>query len=326
MGNVQNVQKVISSKKKKSFINLMTKTVEAIAIVDVSGKFIFVNQALIDLYQGASEFVFLHKKFLDLSAPTQPQFGIKAEQAEIRVINAILGTLNQTNDFDWVISTFKKKEICVHIWATLIDLAGDISLKFVIRPTINFLDPRIRKNSDLKLSSPQILNIDENDLSSNEINSSNSDLKQTTQPSDKPVLISIEDQDLEDTIDTQIDEIKMSVRSSEDPELELKVVNYLNRIHNLCFNWISNKNLEIQNLSEKIQVERQSFRKKYQQLESHLQRRLDGYETERDVKKNVSNENQELKEKLDNLTQIIQEQFQVTEKLYKFYRDDLSVF
>eukprot|EP01156_Anaeramoeba_ignava_P023450 Anaeramoba_ignava/c21556_g4_i1.p1 GENE.c21556_g4_i1~~c21556_g4_i1.p1 ORF type:complete len:121 (-),score=41.35 c21556_g4_i1:182-544(-) len=118
----------------------------------------------------------------------------------------------------------------------------------------------------------------------------------------------------------------MSVRSSEDPELELKVVNYLNRIHNLCFNWISNKNLEIQNLSEKIQVERQSFRKKYQQLESHLQRRLDGYETERDVKKNVSNENQELKEKLDNLTQIIQEQFQVTEKLYKFYRDDLSVF
>ncbi|KAJ5076067.1 hypothetical protein M0811_06929 [Anaeramoeba ignava] len=322
MGNSQKINTVISLKKKRAYLRVFANSKEAIVIVDVSGSFVYVNSSSLELYQASSELELSMHKFLNLSAVNQPQLGVSSEQAEIKIINTVLNEPNQTTDFDWVLKTIKKKEICVHIWATLVDLAGDITLKFIIRPTINFLDPKVMKSQEIKFSTPQLLNIDENDLSSTDHFSSTEN--QTNQNPQKQILISLEDQDLEDTLENKIDEIKMTVRSSDDPDIELRIVKVLNSLHNLSTNWLSSKNTEIQKLSEKIQIERQSFRKKYQQLESHLQRRLDGYETERDVKKNVVSENKELKEKFHFLIKLIRDQFQVTEKLYSFYRSDLS--
>ncbi|KAJ5075201.1 hypothetical protein M0811_07554 [Anaeramoeba ignava] len=335
MGIKHSISTVISSRKKKSFLKLLGFSIESIILVNNSDKILYANSVAENFFCDSTKKSLTHFKFSEISNQNQFQMNKSFQEAQIEIIDKIIKANDQAYDFDWVMKTISGKELLVHIWATLIDFGGEICVQQIIRKTPNFKKTETSQKSETSQEKNSESNLDSNSEKSGIISKNNpfnqidvSNLSSTDKTSTSsqvtpvinirnPTFLSVEDQEFEEDLENKIDTTKMKIRSFDDPEIELKIVDALNSIQKLSLEWISSKNLFLQDISDRIQSERQKFRQKYNQLESQLQRRLGGFEAEKEVKNSVVKKNEKLKKQLDSISEIIKEQSPITQKLYQ---------
>ncbi|KAJ5079801.1 hypothetical protein M0811_04114 [Anaeramoeba ignava] len=79
-------------------------------------------------------------------------------------------------------------------------------------------------------------------------------------------------------------------------------------------NFSKNKELQIQALVEKLRSEKEKQKKRYQELESHLQRRMSDIDSfqETNKEKSILDENAILKKKFSDLADLLKQQEQLT--------------
>ncbi|KAJ3441827.1 hypothetical protein M0812_13845 [Anaeramoeba flamelloides] len=100
--------------------------------------------------------------------------------------------------------------------------------------------------------------------------------------------IFLSDGEAEEDFDDEITSMKDSTRSLSNSKFEQKIIDKINLIEVLFENTLETKNSEILNAIECLKKERNIQRRKYDELETLLQRRLTGLETEKTTMKSMS--------------------------------------
>ncbi|KAJ6254197.1 hypothetical protein M0813_12755 [Anaeramoeba flamelloides] len=88
-----------------------------------------------------------------------------------------------------------------------------------------------------------------------------------------------------------IEKIEYKIENSESNHLKKKIDNCLKGLYDIFCEAIEARDKQINNLTEKIKSEKKKHNKKFENLESHLQRRLTGLQSEKETKKQMMEEN-----------------------------------
>ncbi|KAJ6232694.1 hypothetical protein M0813_04499 [Anaeramoeba flamelloides] len=131
--------------------------------------------------------------------------------------------------------------------------------------------------------------------------------------------IFLSDGETEENFDDEITSMKESVRSLSNTKFEQKIIDKINLIEVLFENALETKNAEILYSIECLKNERAIQRRKYNELETLLQRRLTGLETEKMTMKNMSCHFSVLDQKKKLSTKLLKQYLEINDKIMKIF-------
>ncbi|KAJ5072500.1 jm1 protein [Anaeramoeba ignava] len=329
MGNTFDPTKAqvkISKRKKKKYFQKLENTIESIVIVDQKEMCVFANDSFVRMMGGRSKDQIIGFGISAFSPPTQPHLGKDSSLAAMECVHKTITSEQGCYDFDWEHIDMQQNHFFAHVWASFISLDGEPVIQAVVRKTT-----RIRKTKE-KLDTPTQLRRErstrETDSERNfsapseallrpkfDDSSESSQFSQSTNEMSTKLqnLVVPEDDNHQDIIDR----LKEYARSSDNIELEKKMVSLLNDLETCFDSAIKTRNEHIQKLHSKIEKERKANRSKYSELESHLQKRLRELDVEREQTKTIIETNKFLNERMKKQNVLIQKLKPMVDELFE---------
>ncbi|KAJ3426186.1 hypothetical protein M0812_28636 [Anaeramoeba flamelloides] len=121
-----------------------------------------------------------------------------------------------------------------------------------------------------------------------------------------------------------ISKIENKVENSESPSLKRQIDEKLQQVFNVFYEAINSRDEQIKKLNEKLKVERKNHKKKFEKLESHLQRRLTGLQSEKETKKQMMEENLTFRRNLKEVDDFILKQNDSFNRIAPFVNESVN--
>ncbi|KAJ3431911.1 hypothetical protein M0813_01353 [Anaeramoeba flamelloides] len=118
-----------------------------------------------------------------------------------------------------------------------------------------------------------------------------------------------------------VERIQNKVENSESNHLKKKIDNCLREVYDIFCEAIEDRDKQINNLTEKIKSEKKKHNKKFENLESHLQRRLTGLQSEKETKKQMMEENLLYRRNSNEFEELLNKQNQSISRLSKITKE-----
>ncbi|KAJ3446518.1 hypothetical protein M0812_08328 [Anaeramoeba flamelloides] len=121
-----------------------------------------------------------------------------------------------------------------------------------------------------------------------------------------------------------ISKIENKVENSESSSLKNQIDEKLEQVFNIFSEAINSRDEQIKKLNEKLKVERKNHKKKFEKLESHLQRRLTGLQSEKETKKQMMEENLTFRRNLKEVEDFILKQNESFNRIVPFVNESVN--
>ncbi|KAJ6227718.1 hypothetical protein M0813_09621 [Anaeramoeba flamelloides] len=147
--------------------------------------------------------------------------------------------------------------------------------------------------------------------------SSSKQRRESFKKSAKISTIFLSDGEAEEDFDDEVTFLKNAVRSLSNSKYEQNLIEKLNKIEVIFENTLETKNIEILNAIDYLKKERTIQRQKYDELETLLQRRLTGLETEKTTMKSMSSDYSILDQKKQISTKLLKQYCKINNQIMK---------
>ncbi|KAJ5072210.1 hypothetical protein M0811_09590 [Anaeramoeba ignava] len=314
MGN-DLVSKKISKKGNKKYFKSIQESKEAVLIIDHLTLINQVNPSFIKLSGYPNDTQIIGKRISEISAAQQPHLGLRSDLAVLSVLKKILNSVSGTYQTPWFFKFphQEKTEIIYTVWITLFSLNNKQFAQLILRKNETTTEKTAKKEDHQP--SPVISLLDTHSGTTTD-----STEDEDTQEADKRFEEQNQEEP-EEVLNQHIELIQQKLELVKDPANQEKIRNHLKEVFDSMFDAFHYKNEQISKIKDRLDRERAEHQKKYEKLEQHLQRRLGGIKTEKNVKKTVLDENQIIKNKLTRLLLVLDRQSEVTKELYRLIEE-----
>ncbi|KAJ6253454.1 hypothetical protein M0813_13425 [Anaeramoeba flamelloides] len=351
MGNTTDLPSYPPSSLKKHFKSL-ERHKDPILVFDSNQEIIFANRLSLKLFKSKKNKLF-HSSLYQISTDFQPHQQKETPQAIVQEIN---GFGNEgPKSFQWYFKTSQSKEFMCSIYLNLFRSDGKLLCTAFLRNIqSNKVTKNTNKNSNENRRLDQktlesneslmdLLSIPKKTTNINSNSNQNKVKKSASSPSLKIVktsfntttnnsmqkkrvarnttkeekhhLLSFDDYDTKMT--DILEGIKTIIRDSDDFSLENEVTQDLNEIYKVFKSAIVYRDSRVTKLNETIVEDRKTHKKKYQELESHLQRRLVGLKGEQELKESLQAENDFFQKNFNEMKRLMRIQQKALKKMKK---------
>ncbi|KAJ3425178.1 selenoprotein w [Anaeramoeba flamelloides] len=132
---------------------------------------------------------------------------------------------------------------------------------------------------------------------------------------DKHHILTFDDYDTKMT--DKLEKIKTIIWDSDDFSLENEVIQDLNDVYEVFKSAITYRDSRVAQLNKTLNEDRKKNKKKYQELESHLQRRLIGLKGEQELKQSLQSENNFFQKNFNEMNKLVRIQKNALKKMRK---------
>ncbi|KAJ6226171.1 hypothetical protein M0813_01140 [Anaeramoeba flamelloides] len=329
MGNRSNSTLIkIDGRTFKDYKKMIKKSPDCYMQIDSSGDIVDVNRSTVKLFKARSRKKFNKFKLNEITPKVQPHLKQETEKA---IVNKIIQTLERAkqgkgNEFVWLYKDCEDQELWVHIRLRAINLVGSFVIEGLLKPIDNPEEVHKKlskmKNSGNEQKNNKKQSKSDSESSEEEESEDSESLDNEGNYSDKmneisDRMLNLQDSDNLSQIFETLSKIKFLVRDAENIELEKLVVDKLNGIDNFFNEVLDNRNHHIYHLGERLMNERSENRKKYKQLEEHLQRRLGGMDYENEKKREIEISNENLTENIKKWQELLSAQISLQKSIKK---------
>ncbi|KAJ5071138.1 hypothetical protein M0811_10622 [Anaeramoeba ignava] len=301
--------KIIKKKEIKSYLKTIREAKEAMTLVTSENTVLEANDLYAKLFGLKSREDIVNKPLnMKLLAPFQPQLNKPLNEAMEELNKTILKDTTGSVDFYWLQKDIKNEDVWVHVYLTFVKIKGKMCFQCIVRKILNPLENEIKEkplDQSLYLVNPRFIGLNESESSQKEKDSFIDDSKSTTDFSDLEAKIEtdsttfttsnsttrsktsttktqstsnillLDSDEFEMRLDDKIDTIKSIIRANENPKLEKKVIDELNEIKSIFEECNKSNQTQISKLADRLKIERERNKDKYNELESHLQKNLE---------------------------------------------------
>ncbi|KAJ6255723.1 hypothetical protein M0813_11110 [Anaeramoeba flamelloides] len=342
MGNV-NGSRQLSKKSWRRYRKMIEKSKEAILLIDDQTNFTFINKKALEMLNAKNK----NRKKLDLkpqdiSPQRQEHLGISSDLAAKEIMTNVYKSKTGAVDFIWNHKKITGELFYVHVYLTMITVEGKANCQVIWRPVSGPNDSQKSKTS----IDPKYLNIEvkSSDVTSenalDETLSNNSDfnfentLSQTTSFStstktkkqdvstvNSNIPMELGELDIDTEFSNFQDSIKNIIRSTNDSIAEKKIIEQFKLFEQAFYDSLEIRDNYIKSLSEKNQKSKLNFKKKYRQLENHLQNKLLQAEKEKKKVTELEERNKKLLKRMEKYEKNLPRQKKLAKKLVKLLNE-----
>ncbi|KAJ5071139.1 a-type inclusion protein [Anaeramoeba ignava] len=313
MGQANAAKKKLAKKQTKEYKRLINECSEPIILANDKANFVFANKAAIKAFKAKNMKDIVSRGPPGLSAEYQPFFKMPTKEVAPIIVKTAFESPEGFYDFDFLHVDLNGKEFWCHVWLTPINWAGKFVLQGYTRPVSGpnivktfdlgeeasfFIKPVADKAKTLSKDESENSQQDFDTFAVDDFKSTteNSDIEIKQEKKDKqdkqekqdiqdiPIkdtstqmssVLLISNDEFEMDLDDSIDKIKSIIRSQENPKLEKKIVEELNKIKRVFEECNKSNQTHISKLADRLKTERERNKDKYNELESHLQKNLE---------------------------------------------------
>ncbi|KAJ6253550.1 hypothetical protein M0813_12963 [Anaeramoeba flamelloides] len=281
---------ILSKKQTKKFYSKLDKVHSPVAIVKTDFSILYTNKALNELF-GSPKNELLNQKLYNLSPSLQAHNNLKTTTHLLNIFSPMKN--GKSNDVSYVClqKTIDKLEFYAFVYATKKILNLEHCYQLVFKKTDNPNKENMSDLSSIKISLDETTTEGETDSQ-------------------------FEEDNIEEKFSKEIETIKQIINQTSDETFKNNFMKHLENSINIFDELVNKKNEKIDHFNEKLKSERKKYKTKYENLESHLQRRMDGLESEKNTKKGLMRKNMQLRNQVNKLTKLMENQ-QETSKLIK---------
>ncbi|KAJ6253070.1 hypothetical protein M0813_13567 [Anaeramoeba flamelloides] len=131
----------------------------------------------------------------------------------------------------------------------------------------------------------------------------------------------LEDECYEDKFQFEVNAIKKLVTQVDQNEFSQIFLQHLEKVIKIYTELVEKKNAKIEKFDNKLKIERKKYKSKYDGLQSHLQRRMDGLENNKNDKTKLMKKSLGLKSRVNKYTQLMRKHQIYIDKLNKLVED-----
>ncbi|KAJ3431390.1 kinetochore protein ndc80 [Anaeramoeba flamelloides] len=306
------VTRVYDKNEFKRFQKKTKKIKDALVIITKNLKIVHFNSGFQKLFNSSKSNITnsYFDKFL-------PEFQL---QYQSKSVDFLKQTFTKVIDEKQTISNYQAMHITAdgyEFWAlvyiSVIQIEEKLSFQLILKQT----------NNKLNSSTNSLPNVDSQLLEGN-LSTSGSDFSfssPTFSPRNEPPIlkkkinISISDDEVEDEMDDIISSIKFLTRSFNDSDMEQSIIGKMNKLTNSIDYLIQQKNEKITNLINEIKNDRLKHKKKYDQLEESLSRRITGVQNIKSQTKKSKNEYELMVSKMNEFIKLFESHQEIVKKM-----------
>ncbi|KAJ3432095.1 hypothetical protein M0812_21025 [Anaeramoeba flamelloides] len=342
MGNV-NGSRQLSKKSWKRYCKMIEKSNEAILLIDDKTNFTFINKKALEILNAKNQ----NRKKLDIkpqdiSPQRQEHLGIASDVAAKEIMKNIYESKTGSVDFIWNHKKITGELFYVHVYLTMITVEGKANCQVIWRLVSGPNDSEDNKTS----IDPKYLNIevrssegtsenilDETISNHSDFNFESSVSKSTSETrsrkskhQDRSNMISsipleLGDLDIDNEFSNFQDKIKNIIRSTNNSLAEKKIIEQFKSFEETFYQSLQLRDNYIKVLSEKNQKMKIDFKKKYRQLENHLQNKLIQAEKEKKKVDQFQQMNNTLLKRMEKYEKNLPRQKKMAKKLFRLMNE-----
>ncbi|KAJ5071137.1 hypothetical protein M0811_10621 [Anaeramoeba ignava] len=285
MGNSKS-SKIIKRKETETYLKSIREAKEPAMVIVVENHFCIEANDLYAKLLGLKSRKDIINKPIDpnFSAPFQPQFNKPTNEAIQELSEKLLKDTTGSIDFYWLSKNIKNEDVWIHLYITPIKIKGKQGFQCISRPILNPLENEIREtplDQSLYLVNPQFIAMNESESSQKEKNFFADESKSTTDFSDLEAKIETDSTTFTTSNSTTRSKTTRSTTKTKNPNQLLifyfliKVIDELNEIKSIFEECNKSNQTQISKLADRLKIERERNKDKYNELESHLQKNLE---------------------------------------------------
>ncbi|KAJ5074431.1 calmin [Anaeramoeba ignava] len=321
MGNVKFAQHTVSKEHTKKYEKQVRRSKECVLLLDETGKIYLANGRTAKMFGLRNSKVFMKQsQNFGLTPDYQPHLKTDTQTATRLLLEKAFKDGMVDNDF--LCRTFKGQEFWVHSWITPINFGGKLITQAIMRKIDQPLDSQedsVKKIApSQRLLNAEIFSSDPEDFPETVFSDSispqdtenSSPLNTIAKEEKKNQTFSLMIVSETDKISQTVDSLKEKIRAVDNPNIERNVIKGLNEISQIHTDVVESFQKKIEDSMTKLKAQSENYKKKYEELETHLQRRLVELES---IKKNSNKlklENANLWKSLNEISQVVENQKQ----------------
>ncbi|KAJ3445171.1 hypothetical protein M0812_11036 [Anaeramoeba flamelloides] len=338
MGNA-NTHTTLSQTSWRKYKKMISKSKEAILLIDDKTNFTFVNRAALTMLN--------IKKAKDIkitpaliSPLRQEHLGVDSKSGSEAVVKRVYESKNGKIDFVWQHQKITGELFYVRVYLTLVKVENKINCQTIWRK----VDGPNDTNSSMGSIDPRFVDIDvsafDSEYDKSSITKSNNSNKEkssrkvkegisTKKPNESEIksytsdfIIDVDQVDIDEEFVNFQDNVKNIVRSTNDSNAEKKIIQEFIDFEKVFYQSIESRDKYIKSLSEKNRKSKGDSRRKYRDLETHLQETLKKYTKEKEVREKIELENRKMKKKLEEVKTIFRKQKKMTKKITSIFENE----
>ncbi|KAJ6243142.1 a-type inclusion protein [Anaeramoeba flamelloides] len=233
-------------------------------------------------------------KLFDLSPAFQKHYNLGTKEYITKQFESIMSQKQSRVNYPCLQKTFDKLEFWSIVYVTTIQLNFEPCYQCIFKKTD---EPKDENITDFTLTI---------------------DLGATTTETETDYQ---EGECYEDKFQFETHEIKKIIRKINKKEFTESFLNHLEKMIKIYNELVEKKNEKIQNSNQKLKNERKKYKAKYDNLESHLQRRMDRLETNKNSKNKLMKKSMGLRNKVNKYTKLMQNHQKNIEKINELLED-----
>ncbi|KAJ6226168.1 hypothetical protein M0813_01137 [Anaeramoeba flamelloides] len=286
-------QKDFNKKQTKKFLKKLEKITSPVAILKTDYSLSFMNKACSHLF-GLTKTTMKNYKLFDLSPAFQKHFKQETKQYITKQLEPLVSGKKSNANYPCLQKTFDKLEFWSIVYVTPVRLNFEPCYQCIFKKTD---EPQDENISDFSLTI---------------------DLGATTTETETDYQ---EDDCYEDKFQFETDSIKKIIGQTNNKEFSESFLSHLENLIKIYNELVEKKNTKIENFNQKLKVERKKYKSKYDNLESHLQRRMDGLENNKNTKNKLMKKSMGLRNKVNKYTKLMENHQKTIEKINELLED-----
>ncbi|KAJ6242072.1 galactose-binding domain-like [Anaeramoeba flamelloides] len=282
-----------NQKQSKKLFKKLEKISSSVIILKSDFSILFANKLSVQLF-GANKSNLKNYKIFDLSPDFQKHFNLETKVHVTNAFEPIKSGKKISVYYSCLQKTLDKLEFWSSVYVTLIRINFEPCFQCIFKKT----DGPSEENSSepsLKLDLGTITTETETDY--------------------------LEDECYEDKFHFEVEAIKKLIAQVDKKEFSETFLPHLEKVIKIYTGLVEKKNAKIENFNDKLKTERKKYKSKYEGLQSHLQRRMDGLENNKNDKTKLMKKSLSLKSSVNKYTQLMRKHQIYIDKLNKLVED-----
>ncbi|KAJ3447010.1 hypothetical protein M0812_07814 [Anaeramoeba flamelloides] len=327
MGNV-NSHKTLSKSSWRKYKKMISKSKEAILLIDDKTNFTFINRAALRMLN-----IKKNKKVnitpAMISPLRQEHLGVDSKSGSEAVVKRVYESKTGKIDFIWQHQTITGELFYVRVYLTILKVEDQINCQVMWRPvsdpndekTDGSIDPRFvnidvseSENGSESQSKTSTLGMESFSTQTNQ-NISSKMNNTTTNTQRTEILLDVGEIDIDDEFLNFQDKAKNIVRSTNNSTAEKKIIEEFQKFEKIFYQALESRDVYIKKILEKSHTAKSESRKKYRELENHLQKILGDFKIEKQQREESEKQNQKMKLQLKEVKSALVKQKKIFKKL-----------
>ncbi|KAJ6247904.1 hypothetical protein M0813_18205 [Anaeramoeba flamelloides] len=333
MGNA-NSHKTLTKSSWRKYKKMVSKSKDAILICDDKTNITFINRAGLKMFK-----IKKNKKVnitpAMISPLRQAHLGVDSKSGSEAVVKRVYESKTGKIDFIWHHQTITGELFYVRVYLTILKVDDQIYcqglLKSVSGPndekTDGSIDPRFvnidvseSENGSETQSKTSTLGMDSFSSPINQKISSKNENTTTIQSTE--ILLELGEIDIDEEFLNFQDKAKNIVRSTNNSTAEKKIIEEFQKFEKIFYQALESRDVYIKKILDKSRKSKSESRRKYRELENHLQKTLGDFKIEKHQREESEKQNQRMKSQLKEVKYALVKQKKIFKKLTSIVIED----